>query len=109
MISGQLLKFYREAKNLSPESLAEVIQVDYRTYLKIENGTRDMKVSELLKLSVRLEIDPEKLLDEKSTSNSFNQFTNSNYSNNYGNNITVSEEMLITIKKLLESILKKMS
>lgn len=77
--TGQLLKFYREMKNISPEILAEAIQVDYRTYLKIENGVRELKVSELLKLSESLEIEPEKLLDEKSTSNSFNHFTNSNY------------------------------
>jgi len=110
MRTGQLLKFYRELRNLSPETLADVIGLDYRTYLKIENGARDLKVPELLKISEQLEITPDKLLTPESTINSFSNFTSNSscIGNNYSNIISVNEELLKSIHEVLKQISDKL-
>jgi len=108
--SGQLLKFYRELRNLSPEVLAEEIGVDYRTYLKIENRSREMKVSELLKLSERLEISPEMLYSTERIFNSFNNIESISFcvGNNNSNNVVANEDLLEQIRILLKKIIDKL-
>jgi len=67
--SGQLLRIYREMRNLAPEVLADLLDLNYRTYLKIENGQRDLRVTEMIKLSEKLDIPPEWLYTQNSQKN----------------------------------------
>lgn len=56
MIIGDKIKIAREHKGLSREHLATVLNMDVRTYEKIENNKRDLHLSEVEKIAKTLEI-----------------------------------------------------
>jgi len=58
---GHKLRLIRENKGLSREYLAQIISVDERTYEKIENDKRDLRLSELELIAEALEVNKEDL------------------------------------------------
>ncbi|MCO6459974.1 MAG: helix-turn-helix transcriptional regulator [Saprospiraceae bacterium] len=99
--SGELLKYFRIVKNLSSEELAEVAEISVRTLNLIENGDREMRISEIKAFAKKLEIPPEILIDPKlDLKNSYN--TNSVTGENHIHiNITLDEAS----KQLLTDVL----
>lgn len=53
---GNLIKTFREEKNLSQERLAEKSQLSLKTIYRIENGLIDPKLSTLISISQGLEV-----------------------------------------------------
>ncbi len=102
--TGQLLKFFREYRNFTPEDLAEVIAVDYRTYIKIENGQREIRFNELLLLCEKLKISPAVFYNGFNFSNNFTDITSTSSCVGYNNSnhVTIAnDEILKALHELL--------
>ncbi len=61
---GENLKRVRINKGLTQEMLAEMNNVDYKYFQRIEAGAVNITVKTLYKLSKSLDIDPKILLDK---------------------------------------------
>jgi transcriptional regulator with XRE-family HTH domain len=62
---GQNLRAYREARGLSQEAFADVLDV-HRTYMGgVERGERNLTLKSLERLAERIDIDPLVLLRAK--------------------------------------------
>ncbi|RYD51775.1 MAG: XRE family transcriptional regulator [Sphingobacteriales bacterium] len=59
---GDKIRKAREHKNLSRSYLAEVLQMDVRTFERIENNQRDLHLKEAAQLAQALDLTPEILL-----------------------------------------------
>lgn len=107
--TGKLLKFYRELRNNTPEVLAESINIDYRTYLRIENGKRELKVSEMIKLSEILEISPEMLYSNPNLDDNIKHLNNTDNHRYSGDNRNSDlKQLLRSIYDVLKAILIKL-
>jgi transcriptional regulator with XRE-family HTH domain len=63
---GLNLRAYREARGLSQEEFADVLNV-HRTYMgSIERGERNLSLGSLEKIAGRIEVDPLDLLQDRS-------------------------------------------
>ncbi len=104
---GDKLKLARENKGLSREHLASIANMDVRTYEKVENNKRDLKISELEKFSNALEISlPELLFGEprlvfENCNQNVSVYNNGtvNYQN-YEAIIAAHEETIAALKKI---------
>lgn len=56
-------RFYREQKNYSIDYVAIELDISKKKYLKIENGLKEIKLSELQKLSKILGVKKSELLN----------------------------------------------
>jgi len=63
---GQNLRKERNKKEISQEKLAEINNIDYKYYQRIETGRVNITIKTLYKLSKSLNIKPYKLLDKES-------------------------------------------
>jgi len=95
-------------RNLAPEVLADLLDLNYRTYLKIENGQRDLRVTEMIKLSEKLDIPPEWLYTQNSQSINFSKKLD-NEGNSNNPHWTNSEGLLHSIHEVLVALLKNIS
>lgn len=59
------LKFYREKRNFSQDFIAEHIGIIQPLYNKIENGSREMTINTLIKITEILDISMDSLLRQK--------------------------------------------
>lgn len=62
MKKGEKFKIFRVKFNLSREAMSDVLGISTRTYQKIESGEREIKLSELKKLSDHYEINMHEFL-----------------------------------------------
>ncbi len=60
---GENLKKLRNSKGLTQEMVAEMNNIDYKYYQRMEAGAVNITVKTLYKISKSLDIDPKKLLD----------------------------------------------
>ena len=56
-------KFFREQKNYSVDYVAIQLEISQKKYLKIENGLKDIKLSQLNKLSKILGVKKSQLIN----------------------------------------------
>ena len=83
------VKFYREAKKLSQDSVAYNLGLDQSQYSRRENGTIQFKSDEISKLCETLEISPVELFNSESVI-----FNNTNQQGgNFGQYIAFPEEL----------------
>jgi transcriptional regulator with XRE-family HTH domain len=83
------VKFYREAKKLSQDSVAYNLGLDQSQYSRRENGTIQFKSDEISKLCETLEISPLELFNSESVI-----FNNTNQQGgNFGQYISFPEEL----------------
>jgi transcriptional regulator with XRE-family HTH domain len=83
------VKFYREAKKLSQDSVAYNLGLDQSQYSRRENGTIQFKSDEISKLCETLEISPVELFNSESVI-----FNNTNQQGgNFGQYISFPEEL----------------
>lgn len=59
---GEKIRKARENKGLAREYVAELLQLDVRTYEKIENNKRDLQLSEVEKLAKLLDVSAQELI-----------------------------------------------
>lgn len=83
------VKFYREAKKLSQDSVAYNLGLDQSQYSRRENGTIQFKSDEISKLCETLEISPLELFNSETVI-----FNNTNQQGgNFGQYISFPEEL----------------
>lgn len=83
------VKFYRESKKLSQDSVAYNLGLDQSQYSRRENGTIQFKSDEISKLCETLEISPVELFNSESVI-----FNNTNQQGgNFGQYISFPEEL----------------
>ena len=83
------VKFYRESKKLSQDSVAYNLGLDQSQYSRRENGTIQFKSDEISKLCETLEISPMELFNSESVI-----FNNTNQQgSNFGQYISFPEEL----------------
>lgn len=58
MNTGLGIKLLREHKQISRETMADLLSMSVATYLKIESGERIPNINEILIISEKFEIDP---------------------------------------------------
>lgn len=61
------LKELREERGLTCKQVGEVLGKDGKKYRKIENGKKNLKISELIKLCDYYDVTPDYLLERDST------------------------------------------
>ncbi|MGF9917710.1 helix-turn-helix transcriptional regulator, partial [Paenibacillus ehimensis] len=65
---GKKIRFYRKAKNLTQEQLAEFIPIDQAHLVRIEKGNVNITLETIDRISIALDINPMQLFEtEKST------------------------------------------
>lgn len=101
---GDKIRKARENKNLSRDYLANVLNMDVRTFEKIENNQRDIHLKEATELAKALELTPEALL--------FGEprlvFERCNQNGAVYNNGTVNHQSIKEVKALYESVITRL-
>lgn len=106
--SGELLRYYRIQKNLSTEELAESANISPRTLNLIENGDREMRLSEVSAFCKRLEIPPNALIEPSSTFSNSHHFIGSGTGDNHINiNLSLDESSKEYISELIRKLTDK--
>lgn len=59
---GQRIKALRKKKYISAVEIAEYMGISRSSFVRIENGERDMKCSEILEISTFLNVHPNKVM-----------------------------------------------
>lgn len=60
---GKKIRFYRKARNLTQEQLAEIIPLDQSHLVRIEKGTVNITLETIEKISAALKIQPDQLFE----------------------------------------------
>ncbi|NOU86741.1 helix-turn-helix domain-containing protein [Paenibacillus sp. LMG 31460] len=87
---GKKIRFYRKAKNLTQEQLAEFIPMDQAHLVRIERGTVNITLETIEKVSSALEIDPKQLFEMENSK--------------YGNREDIEKIQLLLFDKSHEDI-----
>jgi len=101
----QQIEKIRKYRKISKTDLARAIGIRKETYGRISNETKDMKVSDLLKIAKVLNVKPEIFFKDDDLSE--NNIINGNYNNiGIGNSINIENESLKKEIELLKQTIK---
>jgi len=107
MDTGLLIRESRERKNMSRETISDLLGIHVNTYAKIENGEREPDRRELEIICEVLELNP--VLFFKSARNSyFNNGDNSPGVYGNGNVITMDRNLVESFIRLVDKLSDKL-
>ena len=96
------LKFYREKRNFSQDFIAEHIGITQALYNKIENGSRDMTINTLIKITEILDISMDSLFAKEENTDTITKNMLALLKGKSQSDLEIVEEAMKTLLESLE-------
>jgi len=105
---GDILKFFRVARNLTQESVAEVLDISQSTYSELENGKLKIKEHQAERLAKLYDVNRAVFLEDRNTVINHNVGDHSRTVMNTEHYFEADKELFISILDRIDKMLSQM-